>query len=281
MNFFELLSKLKKSLKPLILYSLLNRIPLVVFSKLNEVFIRQILINLANVVYFRDIYFFKKDLFSKDELIKLINSEEIEDMSNRYTIIGYVNNFQELTDFKDFLSFIIGIKKAKEEKLEISTHQPYLELIIDVNSVNANLNGLNTKDLDLKFEENVLNKIDNETNKSLDDVSYLLKTQLEIYKIAQYNNLYIRTMDIEREREIIKYTILQNEIQKFISASEKIYMLLRKAHQFMEIDKNLDIKIKEKDLIDPIESNEASIKRILTFIETNWRNNFSKYVTLK
>jgi len=281
MNFFELLSKLKKSLKPLILYSLLNRIPLVVFSKLNEEFIRQILINLANVVYFRDIYFFKKDLFSKDELIKLINSEEIEDMSNRYTIIGYVNNFQELTDFKDFLSFIIGIKKAKEEKLEISTHQPYLELIIDVNSVNANLNGLNTKDLDLKFEENVLNKIDNETNKSLDDVSYLLKTQLEIYKIAQYNNLYIRTMDIEREREIIKYTILQNEIQKFISASEKIYMLLRKAHQFMEIDKNLDIKIKEKDLIDPIESNEASIKRILTFIETNWRNNFSKYVTLK
>ena len=281
MNFFELLSKLKKSLKPLILYSLLNRIPLVVFSKLNEVFIRQILINLANVVYFRDIYFFKKDLFSKDELIKLINSEEIEDMSNRYTIIGYVNNFQELTDFKDFLSFIIGIKKAKEEKLEISTHQPYLELIIDVNSVNANLNGLNTKDLDLKFEENVLNKIDNETNKSLDDVSYLLKTQLEIYKIAQYNNLYVRTMDIEREREIIKYTILQNEIQKFISASEKIYMLLRKAHQFMEIDKNLDIKIKEKDLIDPIESNEASIKRILTFIETNWRNNFSKYVTLK
>jgi len=281
MNFFELLSKLKKSLKPLILYSLLNRIPLVVFSKLNEVFIRQILINLANVVYFRDIYFFKKDLFLKDELIKLINSEEIEDMSNRYTIIGYVNNFQELTDFKDFLSFIIGIKKAKEEKLEISTHQPYLELIIDVNSVNANLNGLNTKDLDLKFEENVLNKIDNETNKSLDDVSYLLKTQLEIYKIAQYNNLYVRTMDIEREREIIKYTILQNEIQKFISASEKIYMLLRKAHQFMEIDKNLDIKIKEKDLIDPIESNEASIKRILTFIETNWRNNFSKYVTLK
>ena len=281
MNFFELLSKLKKSLKPLILYSLLNRIPLVVFSKLNEVFIRQILINLANVVYFRDIYFFKKDLFSKDELIKLINSEEIEDMSNRYTIIGYVNNFQELTDFKDFLSFIIGIKKVKEEKLEISPHQPYLELIIDVNSVNANLNGLNTKDLDLKFEENVLNKIDNETNKSLDDVSYLLKTQLEIYKIAQYNNLYIRTMDIEREREIIKYTILQNEIQKFISASEKIYMLLRKAHQFMEIDKNLDIKIKEKDLIDPIESNEASIKRILTFIETNWRNNFSKYVILK
>ncbi|HEY0090172.1 MAG TPA: hypothetical protein VGB37_15095 [Candidatus Lokiarchaeia archaeon] len=281
MNFFELLSKLKKSLKPLILYSLLNRIPLVVFSKLNEVFIRQILINLANVVYFRDIYFFKKDLFLKDELIKLINSEEIEDMSNRYTIIGYVNNFQELTDFKDFLSFIIGIKKVKEEKLEISPHQPYLELIIDVNSVNANLNGLNTKDLDLKFEENVLNKIDNETNKSLDDVSYLLKTQLEIYKIAQYNNLYVRTMDIEREREIIKYTILQNEIQKFISASEKIYMLLRKAHQFMEIDKNLDIKIKEKDLIDPIESNEASIKRILTFIETNWRNNFSKYVILK
>ena len=281
MNFFELLSKIKKSLRPLILYSLLNRIPLVVFSKLSEEYIRQILINLADVVYFRDVYFLKKDLFSKDNVNELINAEIIEDMSNRYTIVGYINNFQELTDFKDLLSFIIGIKKVKEEKLEISTHLPYLELNFDVNSVNVNLYGLNTKDLDLKFEENVLNKIDNETNKSLDDISYLLKTQLKIYRIAQNSDVFVRTMDIEREREIIKYTILQNEIQKFISASEKIYMLLRKAHQFMEIDHNLDIKIKEKDIIEPIEYNEASIKRILTFIETNWRNNFSKYVLLK
>ena len=281
MNFFELLSKIKKSLRPLILYSLLNRIPLVVFSKLSEEYIRQILINLADVVYFRDVYFLKKDLFSKDDVNELINAEIIEDMSNRYTIVGYINNFQELTDFKDLLSFIIGIKKVKEEKLEISTHLPYLELNFDGNSVNVNLYGLNTKDLDLKFEENVLNKIDNETNKSLDDISYLLKTQLKIYRIAQNSDVFVRTMDIEREREIIKYTILQNEIQKFISASEKIYMLLRKAHQFMEIDKNLDIKIKEKDLIDPIEYNEASIKRILSFIETNWRNNFSKYILLK
>ena len=281
MNFFELLSKIKKSLRPLILYSLLNRIPLVVFSKLSKEYIRQILINLADVVYFRDVYFLKKDLFSNEELIKLINAEEIENLSNRYTIVGYINNFQELTDFKDLLSFIIGIKKVKEEKLEISTHLPYLELNFDVNSVNVNLYGLNTKDLDLKFEENVLNKIDNETNKSLDDISYLLKTQLKIYRIAQNSDVFVRTMDIEREREIIKYTILQNEIQKFISASEKIYMLLRKAHQFMEIDHNLDIKIKEKDIIEPIEYNEASIKRILTFIETNWRNNFSKYVLLK
>ena len=281
MNFFELLSKIKKSLRPLILYSLLNRIPLVVFSKLSEEYIRQILINLADVVYFRDVYFLKKDLFSKDNVNELINAEIIEDMSNRYTIVGYINNFQELTDFKDLLSFIIGIKKVKEERLEISTHHPYLELSFDGNSVNVNLYGLNTKDLDLKFEENVLNKIDNETNKSLDDISYLLKTQLKIYRIAQNSDVFVRTMDIEREREIIKYTILQNEIQKFISASEKIYMLLRKAHQFMEIDHNLDIKIKEKDIIEPIEYNEASIKRILTFIETNWRNNFSKYVLLK
>ena len=281
MNFFELLSKIKKSLRPLILYSLLNRIPLVVFSKLSEEYIRQILINLADVVYFRDVYFLKKDLFSKDNVNELINAEIIEDMSNRYTIVGYINNFQELTDFKDLLSFIIGIKKVKEEKLEISTHLPYLELNFDGNSVNVNLYGLNTKDLDLKFEENVLNKIDNETNKSLDDISYLLKTQLKIYRIAQNSDVFVRTMDIEREREIIKYTILQNEIQKFISASEKIYMLLRKAHQFMEIDHNLDIKIKEKDIIEPIEYNEASIKRILTFIETNWRNNFSKYILLK
>ena len=281
MNFFELLSKIKKSLRPLILYSLLNRIPLVVFSKLSKEYIRQILINLADVVYFRDVYFLKKDLFSKDNVNELINAEIIEDMSNRYTIVGYINNFQELTDFKDLLSFIIGIKKVKEEKLEISTHLPYLELNFDGNSVNVNLYGLNTKDLDLKFEENVLNKIDNETNKSLDDISYLLKTQLKIYRIAQNSDVFVRTMDIEREREIIKYTILQNEIQKFISASEKIYMLLRKAHQFMEIDHNLDIKIKEKDIIEPIEYNEASIKRILTFIETNWRNNLSKYILLK
>lgn len=281
MNFFEILSKIKKVLRPLILYSLLNRIPIIVVSKLNEEYIRQILINLANLVYFRDIYILKKDLFSNEELIKLINAEEIEDLSNRYTIIGIVNEIKELKDYEDLISFIIGIKKIKEEDLEISTHHPYLELTIDVNFVNINPYGLNTKELDLKFEENILNKIENETTKSLDDISYLLKTQLEIYKIAQHSDLFVRTMDIEREREIIKYTILQNEIQKFISASEKIYMLLRKAHQFMEIDHNLDIKIKEKDLIDPIEYNEASIKRILSFIETNWRNNFSKYVLLK
>ncbi|MFX1256482.1 MAG: hypothetical protein ACFFAN_01380 [Promethearchaeota archaeon] len=264
--------------KSLILYTLLNRIPLIIFTGFDENNCLAILRNLAKIVFFRDVLILNREVRDNKELDKLINAEEIEDLSNRYTIIGYTNDYSQLQKFKDFTSFIIATNNIKEADLEILIPQSFLGLYIDTKSTRLFTHELNVKEMDLSFEEFVLNKINSETSKPLDDIVYLLKTQLDLFKVSEESEIWKNTLDISKEREAIRNTILQTELQKFISASEKIYMLLRKANQFEEIDKKLNIKINANDLVGPIGYNNASIARMISFIEANWRNDYSKYL---
>ena len=278
MNFFDILNKVNKIHRPITLYCLLNRIPFFIYTEIKEKDVKAILKNLANMIYFRDIFVLFQELNNNEELAQLINSEDIEDLSNRYTVIGHTNDFGQLQQFNDFTSFIITINEINEGDIEKLTLSKFLILDIRSKSINLTIKGLNIKEIDFSFEENVLNKINIETIKPLDDIVYLLKSQLEVFKIPEGSDVWSNTLDIHKERNAIRTTIMQTELQKFISASEKIYMLLRKAYQFEQIDNQLDIKIKAEELIDPIDYHDASIERMLSFIEANWRNNYSRYV---
>ncbi len=278
MNFFDIINSVNKISKASFLYSLLNRIPIFIFTDLDENNCVVLLKNLAKIMFFRDIIILNKELRNNEQLLTLVEAEEIEDLSNRYTIVGYTNDFSQLKQFNDFTSFIIASNKIEEAEIENLIPHNFLGLYIDTKSIHFNIHGLNFKEINLTFEENVINKMNSETTKPLDDITYLLKTQLEVFKIKEGSDIWNKTLDIRKERDAIRNTILQNELQKFISASEKIYMLLRKANQFEQIDKDFEIKINENELMGPLDYNYASINRILSFVEANWRNNYSKYV---
>ena len=55
-------------------------------------------------------------------------------------------------------------------------------------------------------------------------------------------------------------------------------MLLRKAYQFEQFKEDAQIQLSSNELIKPIEYHDASIERIISFIEANWRNNYSRFL---
>jgi len=77
MNFFEFLDKLKRNYNSLILYCLLDRIPVVVLGEDSDK-IDNFLIELSELVHFRKDYVFYTDFISTIDYETLISNENID-----------------------------------------------------------------------------------------------------------------------------------------------------------------------------------------------------------
>ena len=279
MDFFRVISDLKKADSSMIMYLLLNRVPIVIIgNEINEV--DDFLIELSELMHFRKDLVFYTDFISIEEYQQLLQNESIDYNSQRTQVrcpCGVSN--KSLINFNHFDSWIMGFemkgdrKKIFDLKNYIKSRIPvFLSIEFVSNSIEVELEGINPKEFDFTFEQNVLQKISQDTEKAIVKMKRVLSERIKSEKLDK--DLIKNLLDFEVEKQELKKNILKSEIQNFFSASKRAFFILSRMHLMNTFEMNT--RIGSKTLLETIDYNEASIERIITFIHKEWGEDFSE-----
>lgn len=281
MNFFKILDKLKIKYNSLILYCLLDRIPIIVFGdKSNK--IDDFLIELSELIHFRKELIFYTDFISKKEYAILIQNENIDYNSQRIQIrCPYNVALKALNQFDNFHSWIIGIaipeqnknwnsiKNLIREKIKV-----FLSIIFFSNTISVEFEGISIKLLDLSLEQNIYQKIFQDTEKSVAKMKRVLNEKFNLNNLDK--DLIETLLNFDVEKNELKKNILKTEIQNFYSGSKRAFFILSR----LNLLNNLEIRttIGSKTLLETISYEEAPINRIISFINKEWGENYSNLI---
>jgi len=278
LNFFKIIENLKRTESSLILFCLLDRIPIIVFGEDHQK-LDDFLIDLSEFVHFRKEFVFYTDFISFSEYNDLIENENIDYNSLRANIRCPSNvAFKALNQFNSFESWLIGIEisnhKDKVNNLINSIRKKldhFLSVFLFSDSFSVKLQGINWKLIDLSLEQNFLQKISQDTEKS---VTKMMRVLSEKINLKNFDKDLVKTLlDFEIEKNELKKNILKKEIQNFFSGSKRAFFILSRLNLLNNID--INTKIGSKTLLDTIDYDEASIERMISFIRKEWGEDFS------
>jgi len=281
MNFFKILDKFKKQYISLILYCLLDRIPIIVLGD-NSEDINDFLMELSELVHFRKEFVFYTDFISADEYDDLISNESIDYNYQRTHIRCPCEvAIKALNTFKNIGSWLIGIV-IPGDKTDLLRLKEFINSKTNVilyisyfpNNFSIGLDQINLKSIDLTLEENILKKISQDTEKSLIKMKRVLNDKITLNQLD--NDLVSTLLDFEVEKSELKKNIFRREIQNFYSGSKRAFFILSRLNLINNIE--IYTKIGSKTLLKTIDYEEASIDRMLSFIEKEWGENFSNLI---
>ena len=278
LNFFKLLEVLKPPDAALILYALLDRVPIIVYGN-EAVNIDDFIIDLSDLIHFRKEFIFYTDFISMDEYNNLIMNENVDYNSQRIHIRCPSSvALKALNQFEQFNSWIIGIEIPQEKERVLQFIKSvkkkinyFLSIAFFSNSISIEVVGLNWKLLDLTFERDVLHKISQDTEKSIIKMKRTLSGKVKTEEIDE--DLIKTLLDFDVEKEELKRNIFKKEIQNFYSGSKRAFFIFSRLNLLNNIDMNT--KIGSKTLLETIDYKDAPIDRIVSFINKEWGEDFS------
>jgi len=281
LNFFKLLEVLKAPDAALILYALLDRVPIIVYGN-KAVNVDDFVIDLSNLIHFRKEFIFYTDFISMDEYNNLIMNENLDYNSQRIHIRCPSSvALKALNQFEQFNSWIIGIEisQEKERVLQfINSVKKKINYFLSIeffsNSISIEVVGLNWKLLDLTFERDVLHKISQDTEKSIIKMKRTLSGKVKTEDIDE--DLIKTLLDFDIEKEELKQNIFKKEIQNFYSGSKRAFFIFSRLNLLNNIDMNT--KIGGKTLLETIDYEDAPMDRIVSFIHKEWGEEFSPLI---
>ncbi|MFX0073316.1 MAG: hypothetical protein ACFFAO_19740 [Candidatus Hermodarchaeota archaeon] len=281
MNFFKLLDQLKKKESALILYCLLERIPIFVFGEDVDQ-INDFLIELTDLIHFRKEFVYGTEFVSIAEYMDLVQNEDIDYNSQRVQIrCSSEVSLKALEKFETFKSWIISVNTPKEKndlhnvKNLIRKKVPIF-LIINFSKIGVSieLEGQNHKEFDLTLEQNILQKISKDTENSIIRMKRILSDNIKLKKIDE--NLIQTLLDFELEKNELKKNILKEEIQKFYSGSKRAFFILSRLNLLYNL--KIDVNIGSNTILETIDFDEAPINRIISFINYEWGVNYANLI---
>jgi len=231
MNFFKFLDKLKRSYNSVILYCLLERVPIIVFGDDSED-IDNFLIELSELIHFRKDYIFYTDFVSTKEFEDLILNENIDYNYQRAHIRCHCNvSIKALNQFDNINSWLIGfvIPEQKEKFFNIKTlisqkSEKLIFITFLTDNISIELKGINLKSIDLTFEQNIFKKISLDTEKSINKMKRVLTDKITVKDLD--NDLVTTLLDFEEEKFELKKNIFKREIQNFYSGSKSFFYFI-------------------------------------------------------
>lgn len=279
MNIFRIFDTLKRKNSGLILYCLLNRIPIFVFGdKVKKV--DKFLIELSELIHFRKEIVFYTDFISKSEYENLMQNEEIDFNSQRVQIRCPTNvALKALNQFENFASFIVGfeIPRQKENFLYLKNlirkkASQFLSIIISSNTITVDLEGISSKLIDLTLEDNIFQKISRDTERAIVRMKRVLSEKIHMFNIEK--DVVNSLLDFNVEKKELKRNIFKREIQNFYSGCKRAFFILSRLNLLNTIEINTSIG--SKTLLETIDYLDAPIDRILFFINREWGELYSE-----
>jgi len=281
MNFFKIIDKLKRKHTSLILYCLLDRIPIIVFGdKSDEV--DSLTMELSEIIHFRKELVYSTDFISKEQFELLLQNENIDYNSQRIQIRCTHNvALKALNQFENFQSWIIGIAPKKKnddlnsiKRIITNKIKNYLSLSFYSSTLSIKLEGINVKLIDLSLEQNILQKISQDTEKSVTRMKRVLSEKIKLNTLDE--DLINTLLDFDVEKYELKKNILKKEIQNFFSGSKRAFFILTRLNLLNDLE--FSTKIGSKTLLETIDYEQVPINRILSFISREWGENFSNII---
>jgi hypothetical protein len=278
MNIFRVFDKIKKKNSGLILYCILNRIPIFVFGdKVKKV--DKFLIELSRLIHFRKEIVFYTDFISLAEYDNLMQNEEVDFNTQRVQIRCPANvALKALNQFESFDSFIVGfeIPRQKDNFLYLKNQirkkaSQFLNIIISSNTITVDLEGINSKLIDLTLEDNIFQKISQDTEKAIVRMKRVLSEKIHTLKIEK--DIVNSLLDFNVEKEELKRNIFKKEIQNFYSGCKRAFFILSRLNLLNTIE--ISTTIGSNTLLETIDYLDAPIDRILFFINREWGETFS------
>ncbi len=281
MNFFEFLDKLKRNNNSVILYCLLNRIPIIVLGEDSDK-IDDFLIELSELVHFRKEYVFYTDFVSREDYENLIANENIDYNYQRAHVRCPCNvSFRALSQFDNLYSWLIGLKipEKKEELVFIKNlikrnTNNLLYIKITSNAISIEIEGVNSKVIDLTLEQNIFKKISQDTEKSIVKMKRVLSDKITTNRLDK--DLLKTLLDFEVEKNELKKNIFKREIQNFYSGSKRAFFILSRLNLLNNI--GIQTRVGSKTLLETIDYEEAPIERICSFIKKEWGDDYSDLI---
>jgi hypothetical protein len=277
MNFFEFLDRLKRNNNSIILYCLLNRIPIIVLGEDPDK-IDDFLIELSELVHFRKEYIFYTDFVSREDYENLIANESIDYNYQRAHIRCPSNvSFKALSQFDSLYSWLIGLKipEKKDELLYIKNlikrnTDNLLYITITSNTISIEIVGVNAKLIDLTLEQNIFKKISQDTEKSIIKMKRVLSDKITTNQLDK--DLLKTLLDFEVEKNELKKNIFKREIQNFYSGSKRAFFILSRLNLLNNI--GIQTRVSSQTLLETIDYEEAPIDRICSFIKKEWGDDY-------
>ena len=277
MNFFKFLDKLNKNEDSLILYCLLDRVPVVVLGDNNNK-IDQFLVDLSELIHFRKEYVFYTDFISNNEYNNLILNENMDYNSQRVHIRCPCNvSRKAISQIENLNSWIIGmtIPIQKEhidflKKIIKKKTKKCLFIIFSLDKIYVETEGIESKLIDLTLEQNIFKKISQDTEKAIAKMKRVLSEKIKSNQLEK--DLIKTLLDFEIEKEELKKNIFKREIQNFYSGSKRAYFILSRLSLLNNVA--ITTTIGSRTLLETIDYEEANIARILSFIHKEWGENF-------
>lgn len=281
MNFFKILEKLKRIEASLIVYCLLDRIPIIILGE-DAQRIDTFLIEISELIHFRKEFVFYTDFISTLEYQDLIQNESVDYNSDRALIrCPSTVALKALNQFEIFDSWLIGIeipnysdklanyRQSLKKRIKI-----FLSISLLSNKILIELEGYNWRLLDLTLEQNILQKISQDTEKSIAKMKRVLSEKSKSNDVDE--DLIKVLLDFEVEKTELKKNIIKKEIQNFYSGCKRAFFIFSRLNLLNNIDTNT--KIGSKTLLETIDYEDAPIDRILSFISKEWREDFSHLI---
>ena len=281
MNFFKFLDKLKRSYNSVILYCLLERVPIIVLGDDSDD-IDNFLIELSELIHFRKDYIFYTDFVSTKEFEDLILNENVDYNSQRAHIRCHCNvSIKALNQFDNINSWLIGlvIPEQKEKFFNIKTlisqkSEKLIFITFLADNISIELKGIDLKSIDLTFEQNIFKKISLDTEKSINKMKRVLTDKITVKNLD--NDLVTTLLDFEEEKIELKKNIFKREIQNFYSGSKRAFFILSRLNLLNNV--GIYTGIGSKTLFETIDYEETSIERIISFISKEWGESFSNLI---
>jgi len=281
MNFFEFLDQLKRNNNSIILYCLLDRIPIIVLGEDSDK-VDNFLIELSELVHFRKEYVFYTDFVSREDYENLISNESIDYNYQRAHIRCPCSvSSKAISQFDNLHSWLIGLKKPnkKEELIYIKNlikknTNSLLYINLTSNTISIDIEGLNLKLIDLILEQNIFKKISQDTEKSIAKMKRVLSDKIITNELDR--DLLKTLLDFEVEKNELKKNIFRREIQNFYSGSKRAYFILSRLNLLINI--GIQTRVSSKTLLETIDYEEAPIERICTFIKKEWGEDYSDLI---
>ena len=281
MNFFKIIDKLKKKHTSLILYCLLDRIPIIVFGDKSDE-IDSFIMELSEIIHFRKELVYYTDFISKNEYDLLMQNEDIDYNSQRIQIRCTHNvALKALDQFEDFQSWIIGmVISKKNDDLNVIKSviakkvKNYLSVSFFSNKLSIKFEGVNMKVVDLSLEQDILQKISQDTEKSVTRMKRVLSEKIKLNNLDE--ELINTLLDFDIEKYELKKNILKKEIQNFFSGSKRAFFILTRLNLLNDLE--ISTKIGSKTLLETIDYEQVSINRIISFINKEWGEDFSNLI---
>ncbi|MEJ2251346.1 MAG: hypothetical protein P8Y70_13020 [Candidatus Lokiarchaeota archaeon] len=280
MKLFEFFDKIGKNNTAVLIYCLLNRIPIIICGKDAEN-VNDLIIEISQLIPFRKDFVFGTDFISEKEYSTLRNIEKIDFNSLRTQISCPTCVSSEiLKNFNSIGSMIIGIKLIEELQFNVTIdslnkfNTAFCLFNLVSKDKKIKIYGIKCKNIQIDLELKILKKISDDTKKSIIRMKRVLSE-----KIKQKNldlDLLTTLLDFRNEKIELQRNILRKEIQNFYSGCKRAFFILSRLDLLKNL--NFDTKIGFNTLKETIDFHDVSLERIILFIKKEWGEDYSNLI---